>query len=124
MPDKIIRISGPLASGKSRLARLIAEPGHCETVTLEHLMLDKFCMGGLMQNSPETIIIEECGMTEDENNYLKQLAASESVTCHNRGMLATRTPRPKVIVCVASRSTQDMVPGSRWFADIRLARWG
>jgi hypothetical protein len=67
-----------------------------------------FAVAGALVGSPETLIVDECGLHYNDKAFMKQLRAQEVMCVQSRGENPVTVPRPRLIFIVAASATPAM----------------
>jgi energy-coupling factor transporter ATP-binding protein EcfA2 len=96
---KALVIVGPQGSGKSLLARKIAESLGTYAETCFSVLSSPFDLGVLLMGKPATLILEEFSHQRVIRNGLKNLITSDTMLMCRRGQMDTTVPTPNFIFC-------------------------
>ncbi len=119
---KSLIICGPQGSGKTTLARHIAGiSGKFVTTTMAELTHGSpFMMGRLLQDAPDTVIVEEFQGTPSELSEAKMLTACARIDVHLPLTESKSAPLPNFIFCSGSIDPIKLDAADRRFIVVDL----
>ena len=121
MLPKVIVVTGPEGSGKSVTAcGLAASVGTYNTTTMQELRSGPFALGRVMRGSPETIIVDECGLSPADITKMKELTAHEETAVHQMGEDTHVEDTPRFIFVMSPSAKPRILEESRRFVEVVL----
>ena len=94
-----LNIVGEQGSGKSLLARWIANRSGKFVELDSSEITSTFTLGNALASEPKVIIIDWHFVEKDSLSVLKMLMSNESIECNRKGRQVVFVPAPTVILC-------------------------